>query len=151
MRKRTTHSKSSLFLMEMILSIFFLALACTVCVRILAAARMYRHNAREWNHIQEMTSTAGELLEGWDGDPEHFSLLFPWEMEQAADHTYESFFDKNFSCCEQENAAYCLKFLPEVNNIEKKASLTFSRSNGEIIYQLTIRYPCLSSGKEDPS
>lgn len=39
MKKITTHSKSSLFLMEMILSILILALTCTACIRILQLQR----------------------------------------------------------------------------------------------------------------
>ena len=64
MKKLITHSKSSLFLIEMILSILILALTCTVCVRIFAAAKTQREEARELNHIQELVTSAGETLEG---------------------------------------------------------------------------------------
>ena len=60
MKKITTHSKSSLFLMEMILSILILALTCTACIRIFAAAKTQRKEARELNHIQELVTSAGE-------------------------------------------------------------------------------------------
>ena len=63
MKKLITHSKSSLFLIEMILSILILALTCTVCVRIFAAAKTQREEARELNHIQELVTSAGETLE----------------------------------------------------------------------------------------
>ena len=72
MKKITTHSKSSLFLMEMILSILILALTCTACIRIFAAAKTQRKEARELNHIQELVTSAGETLEGWDGQ-----LIYP--------------------------------------------------------------------------
>ena len=49
MKKLITHSKSSLFLIEMILSILILALTCTVCVRIFAAAKTQREEARSWS------------------------------------------------------------------------------------------------------
>ncbi len=76
MQKSTAHSKSSLFLMEMILSILILALTCTACVRIFAAAKTQRQEARELNHIQELATCAGEALEGWDGEPSSFSQIF---------------------------------------------------------------------------
>jgi len=63
MKKITTHSKSSLFLMEMILSILILALTCTACIRIFAAAKTQRKEARELNHIQELVTSAGETLQ----------------------------------------------------------------------------------------
>ena len=52
MKKLITHSKSSLFLIEMILSILILALPCTVCVRIFAAAHTKPENlitSRSWS------------------------------------------------------------------------------------------------------
>ena len=76
MQKLTSHSRSSLFLMEMILSILILALTCTACVRIFAAAKTQRQKARELNHIQELTTCAGEALEGWDGELSSFSQIF---------------------------------------------------------------------------
>lgn len=76
MQKLTSHSRSSLFLMEMILSILILALTCTACVRIFAAAKTQRQKARELNHIQELATCAGEALEGWDGELSSFSQIF---------------------------------------------------------------------------
>ena len=49
MQKLNKRSGSNLFLMEMILSILILALACTACIRIFAAAGTDRRKARELN------------------------------------------------------------------------------------------------------
>ena len=76
MQKLTSHSRSSLFLMEMILSILIMALTCTACVRIFAAAKTQRQEARELNHTQELATCAGEALEGWDGELSSFSQIF---------------------------------------------------------------------------
>ena len=76
MQKLTSHSRSSLFLMEMILSILILALTCTACVRIFAAAKTQRQEARELNHTQELATCAGEALAGWDGELSSFSQIF---------------------------------------------------------------------------
>lgn len=85
MQKLTSHSRSSLFLMEMILSILILALTCTACVRIFAAAKTQRQKARELNHIQELATCAGEVLEGWDGELSSFSQIF-----ETADNVSDS-------------------------------------------------------------
>ena len=76
MKKKSSHSKTALFLMEMILSILILALTCTACVRIFAAAKTQRQEARELNHTQELATCAGEALEGWDGELSSFSQIF---------------------------------------------------------------------------
>ena len=46
MKKITTHSKSGLFLMEMIFVLLFLGLTCGVRVRLFAASYMARVHAR---------------------------------------------------------------------------------------------------------
>lgn len=84
MKNLQTHSRSSLFLMEMILAVLILALTSTACVQIFAAARMQRQKAREFNHIQELTTSIGEILEGWDGDFSSFVKLLPPASESAS-------------------------------------------------------------------
>lgn len=84
MKKLITHSKSSLFLIEMILSILILALTCTVCVRIFAAAKTQREEARELNHIQELVTSAGETLEGWNGQLSSFISIFGQPSKTSA-------------------------------------------------------------------
>ena len=50
--------------MEMIFVLLFLGLTCGVCVRLFAASYMARVHAREDSHIQELITSAGEILEG---------------------------------------------------------------------------------------
>ena len=85
MKKITTHSKSGLFLMEMIFVLLFLGLTCGVCVRLFAASYMARVHAREDSHIQELITSAGEILEGTDGTVQNFLLLcFPQPDNKSA-------------------------------------------------------------------
>ena len=63
MKNFTTHSKSGLFLMEMIFVLLFLGLTCGICVRLFAASYQSRQKAREYDHIQELTTSIGEVLE----------------------------------------------------------------------------------------
>ena len=74
MRRTTSHAKSNLFIMEMILCLLFLSLTCSVCIQLFTAAYMDRHKAREWNHIQDYVVTCAEILESWEGTAEDYSL-----------------------------------------------------------------------------
>ena len=106
MQKLNKRSGSSLFLMEMILSILILALACTACIRIFAAAGTDRRKARELNHIQTLTASAGEILEGWTGDPDDFLSLFPGGIAESGKIYY--YYDKEWTICPEEEARYSL-------------------------------------------
>lgn len=54
MKKISAHSKTSLFLMEMIFVLLFLALSSAACIRIFAAAKNNHIQAQEWRHIQTL-------------------------------------------------------------------------------------------------
>lgn len=77
MKKISAHSKTSLFLMEMIFVLLFLALSSAACIRIFAAAKNNHIQAQEWRHIQTLTTSVGEILEDSDGTAKSFVSLFP--------------------------------------------------------------------------
>ena len=62
MKKISAHSKTSLFLMEMIFVLLFLALSSAACIRLFAAAKKNHIQAQEWRHIQTLTTSVGEIL-----------------------------------------------------------------------------------------
>ena len=76
MKKISAHSKTSLFLMEMIFVLLFLALSSAACIRIFAAAKNNHIQAQEWRHIQTLTTSVGEILEDSDGTAKALSHCF---------------------------------------------------------------------------
>ena len=119
MKKITTHSKSSLFLMEMILSILILALTCTACIRIFAAAKTQRKGAREPNHIQELVTSAGETLEGWDGQLSSFTRIFGQPSKTSGGSAANYFYDNNRNTCPENSAVYTMTIQPAASETEK--------------------------------
>ena len=87
MKKISAHSKTSLFLMEMIFVLLFLALSSAACIRIFAAAKNNHIQAQEWRHIQTLTTSVGEILEDSDGTAKSFVSLFPDRQIQAHSFT----------------------------------------------------------------
>ena len=62
MKESRHNSGTSLFLMEMILALLFLSLSSAACIQIFAAARKNRLQAEQWNQIQALTTSVGEIL-----------------------------------------------------------------------------------------
>lgn len=163
MKKMITHSKSSLFLMEMILSILILALTCTACVRIFAAAREQRQEARELNHIQELTTSVGETLEGWDGELSSFTQIFGEADSNSATEAISSdsskrtptdnskilkspylldyYYDTAWDSCDKNSAEYTMTIQLETSQSEKTAELNFYDSQNKNLYHLSITFP----------
>lgn len=126
MKKLRTHSKSSLFLMEMILSIFILVLAATVCLQIFAAAKIQRQKARDLNHIQELTTSIGEMLEGHDAG----------NLESI-----QYFYDSDWKQCSKDLARYTLSVQFTFTENIKKADILFLDNSGETLYSLAVSFP----------
>ena len=91
MKKISAHSKTSLFLMEMIFVLLFLALSSAACIRLFAAAKKNHIRAQEWRHIQTLTTSVGEILEDSDGTAKSFVSLFP--DGQIQDNLIEWYYD----------------------------------------------------------
>ena len=156
MQKITTHSKSGLFLMEMIFVLLFLGLTCGICVRLFAASYTARQKAREADHIQELVTSIGEILEGTDGTVSSFLKLMPDGIEDNGEICY--YFDKKWQSSSKENAVYIMTVVLSVSDTVKGADIRFSKlsvGNEEAqLYSQTIRYPVtgrLDTAKEADS
>lgn len=143
MQKITTHSKSGLFLMEMIFVLLFLGLTCGVCVRLFAASYMARTTAREDAHIQELITSAGEILEGSDGTVQNFLKLMPDGI--ADQDTISYYFDKQWKNVSEKEAVYKMTITLSVLAPVKEAVIRFSRAavytEDSSLYEQTIRFP----------
>ena len=153
MQKITTHSKSGLFLMEMIFVLLFLGLTCGVCVRLFAASYTARANAREDSHIQELITSAGEILEGTDGTVQSFLSLMPEGVADQDSICY--YFDKQWQNTSQEDAVYKMIVVCSASANVKEVQLTFVKlqnANEEnSLYTQTIRFPILTAKEESDS
>lgn len=133
--------------MELILSILILALACTACVRIFAAARIQRMKAREFNHIQELTVSAGEALEGWNGVISSYIRTFA-EPADITDNLLLYYYDSDWNTCKETSAQYTMTIQLNASETEKSADINFCNAKQECLYQLSVTFP---SNKENLS
>lgn len=147
MKNLSSHSKTSLFLMEMILSILFLSLTACICVQIFIGAKSAREQAREWNHIQEMTVTAGEFLKGSNGTNEEFLAIYPNGILE--NNTLQYSFDSDWSSISstEYEPIYYMKLQFSRETTEKKVYLSFYKRN-ELLYEDEICFPLFASKKE---
>ena len=148
MKKLQHNSGSSLFLMEMIMVLLFLALSCAACVQIFAAARTNRIRAEQLNQIQTLTTSVGEVLEGTDGSADEILSLIPDGVEEKPGISW--YYDTIWQTCSRSSAAYVMTFTPDASSLEKSGTLTFRRtSDNTELYQISLSFPADDSGKED--
>ena len=77
-----THSKSSLFLIELIVSLCFFSLASVVCVRLFVYAHKVSTESRRETLAIQMSQNAAECFIAADGDEEEFRRLFAMTLPQ---------------------------------------------------------------------
>lgn len=104
MKKLTTHSKNSLFLMEMIFVLLFLSLSCTACIRIFATARENHIKSQELRHIQVLTTTIGELMEGSNGNADLYLNSLPGGVQDNDSISW--YYDSDWTGCSEKQAVY---------------------------------------------
>lgn len=139
MKKSRHNSGTNLFLMEMILALLFLSLSSAACIQIFAAARKSRLQAEQWNQIQALTTSVGEVLEGTDGTDEQILSLLPGGIKK--DTSLIWYYNRNWQSCSSGEAA-CEMILETDISSEKSGELSFQQlSNGNELYRITLRFP----------
>ena len=140
MKESRHKSGTSLFLMEMILALLFLALSSAACIQIFAAARKNRLQAEQWNQIQALTTSVGEILEGTDGTDEQFLSLLPGGIKKNTNLIW--YYDRNWQSCSSGEAACEMILETDISSSEKSGELSFRQlSNCNELYRITLRFP----------
>ena len=80
-----THSKSSLFLIELIVTLCFFSLASVVCVRLFVYAHKVSTESRRETLAIQVSQNAAECFIAADGDEEEFRRLFAMTLPQDPD------------------------------------------------------------------
>ena len=137
MKKSQHNSGNSLFLMEMILALLFLSLSC--------AAR-----TEQLEHIQALTTSVGEALEGTDGSFRELLSLLPDGINENTELIW--YYDHSWQNCSKKEASYEMVFVPDGKSskaAEKSGTLSFRQISDQTeLYQISFRFPVCSISKE---
>ena len=131
MRERQ-NTRSSLFLIELILAILFFSLASAVCIQVFVKAHFMSQSARELTLGSNYASSAAEVLAHTDGSYEAVKALLPEAVEK--DGIIRLCYDKN-------DAAYYLCIEQTASQYNRTAQIEFTGLDGDVLYSLTTKIP----------
>ena len=137
------HSKSALFLMELILALLFFALASTVCIRLFSKAHLIRIQTINENHAVMHAQNLAETFLATEGDLAQMKLLLPYASETDSEKRILMLFDSNWNACTSESADYfadLTAFPSQDGLITADITIAPYDSSGETIYTLTISH-----------
>ena len=127
------NSRSSAFLMEIIVAILFFSLVSALCLQIFLKSRQLSTDTADLNMAASQARNAAELMKNASSlslsEETETAGFFPdcilQEYPDAATDSVQTvvYFDKNWNYCTESDAAFCMKITP--TNIEDASLLQF--------------------------
>ena len=131
------HSRGSLFLMEMIITILFFSVAATICTQCFVKAHLIGIETTELNHAVALAQGYAEAMRGTDGDIDSIIAVYPEAVKGDASY-FEIFYDNDFNPCDADIATYAGDVTLNPNGPVQNMDISIVRlSDSHIIYELT--------------
>lgn len=136
--KKENVKRSSLFLIELMVSILFFALASAVCIQVFAKSHTKSIETAKLNMAVANAQSAAEIFLNNDSPEDMLLLVFP-EGQMSAD-AFTAYFDKDFNSCHKKDASYMLNVRINSKASDQISQITVSESGSEkIIYSLELK------------
>lgn len=137
------HSKSALFLMEMIIAILFFSLASAVCIQLFAKAHMLSQRTVNQNHAIIQAQNLAECYLALDGDLQQVAALFESGITDSSSRILV-YFDENWAPCLSDEACFQAELvsLPLNENGLYTADIVVTENNAptEALFSLTVSH-----------
>lgn len=133
------NTRSSLFLIELIIAILFFSLGSAVCVQSFAKAHTLTSQARDLSFASSTVSSAASVIKYTDGSLEQVQAYFPAAHDEDGDVV--ACFDESFAPCTADDAAYIMLIHTDAPGLVHTASIRMDGRDGEKLYELQISYP----------
>lgn len=139
-------SRSTLFLMELMMVVFIFALCAAVCMRLFGAAYSISSDSDDLNHATALSKTAASCYKAAEGDLALWCRLMdlPEELTTTAVQTgigtiyYDKDWQRTDTPCQE---GFYLCAVPEQTASEalKTARILVCHTDGEEIFQLSVK------------
>lgn len=130
------HSKSSLFLMELILALLFFSLASTVCIRLFVKSHTISTNTQDLNYAVTQSQNLAESFIGFDGDMQAMKSLFE-TSKLNADNSLLTVYEGDYYSTLLFTKQLCDNTLPVGNTISADITIC-RRDSNKVIYTLHV-------------
>lgn len=137
--RHTRGTKSSLFLIEFIIVLFFFLLVAAVCIQVFVRAYFLSRESENLSHAQTIVQSFAEALKGSDGSIDDMQELMPELTLHGG--SYEAWYDSQWEPCGEEDAAFLLSADMNVIATEKKAKLSIQQLyNGKYLFEIQLHF-----------
>lgn len=135
--KRKNHSKSGLFLIELMISILFFSITAAVFMQVFVKANNIRKQSRALFEAQTQMSSLAEIIrQDRDFVPEIKECYPQCKVEKES---LLLFYDKQWEHCDKEKAAFLIQLTWEEDEIYGNYHLQCLDSQNEEIYGIHLK------------
>ena len=134
------NTRSSLFLIELIIDILFFSLGSAVCIQAVVKAHSDRMDARALSFASSTVSSAASVVKYTDGELDSVQAYFPGAFLDS-DSAIAVCYDGDFTPCAPEDAAYILRIETASQEETETAHIWMDGQEGQLLYELDLRYP----------
>lgn len=130
-------SKSGLFLIEMMVSILFLALASGVCVNLFVKAHTVGKESRDVSAAISCAQSAAETFKACDGDMQKLEQLLNASDDGVG--TLSVYYDANWAVTSDEKAPYRVRIEPVSGSLEGAQITVRKTGRVQALWQLDVK------------
>ncbi|HIQ99910.1 MAG TPA: hypothetical protein IAB23_09615 [Candidatus Scybalocola faecavium] len=132
-------SRSTLFLMELMIAIFFFAVTGAVCVRVFSSAHLLDRQTTALNHAVAQAESMAEVFKASDGHMSVIRELYP-DIVLFDENTGEIYYDRTWKTVSAPDAyRLTLTLLPEESGCAKACIRIFTEGQADPIYELEVK------------
>lgn len=137
--KKNTPSKSSLFLIELIIAILFFTVASGICIQLFSKSYLLSQSSKNLSASSRLVANTAEVLESCGGSLEEVKSLFP-ESVAAADSIL-FYYDASWEECSEADGKFALIATVTGDDRVKNVSISsFETDNPEkLLYSLATQ------------
>lgn len=135
MNKHQTR-RSSLFLLELIIAIFFFILAAAICVRLFVKSHILEKDSTYLNHAVNAATSVAEIFRNQEDVYPFLHEQFPYG-ELTAD-SYRFFYDKDWNLCDSSNAEFVVRLHTEESDTFLLGTVDVTNHENSL-YQLQLK------------
>ena len=136
--KKKASGRSSLLLMELILSILFFALASAVCLQIFVKASLIGKDTKELDQAVRCVTSAAELLGQAEEPMKQIMEQYPNSFVLSGENSITLLFDEDIYSCDSEHMAYQMDIITVQSDIQTTewSVILYKDHHTEPVYQL---------------
>lgn len=132
---RYHHSKSGLFLMELLINLLLFCVLCSCSLTFFLKSHQLTEDSKTLQHAASMTSSVASLYESGDGSL--ICLCDVYEQAELIENICYVYFDENYLPCQKEAAIYIIQAKP-AGAAPDSIQITFYKKDGEAVYSIPV-------------